>query len=263
MRLLCRVLLAPVLAASLCLPAAAANRKPDAVVKTKVFDGGIGIDPALKVYPRLYRRLLAEGKRELNKWRIDADKDFKSDPGNFANGRKYEFGRAYDQRSAIQGYISITLNDYSDSGGVHPNHFADTLLWDVKAHKFISIRPFFKETATNGPTMRTLATAIKKAVVAEKIKRGIPAKEATDPTWFEYLKPDLTKIGGIALAPSTAHDKSSGLIAYFSPYAVGSYAEGNYIVFVPWTAFKTHLSAAGERLFGGMRPPGDAKRYGE
>jgi hypothetical protein len=261
MRVPLRLLLASAIAASLCLPALAApERKPDATIKTKTIQANVSIDPALKAYPGLFPRLLAVGKREMAKWRVDADKDYRENPQMFTDDRYYEFDRSYDQRSAIQGYVSIARNDYSYSGGAHPNHFVDTLLWDVKARKFINIHPFFKETRTNGPTMRTLATVIRNAVVADKIKRGMSAKEANDPMWVGDIKPDLTKIGGIALAPSTEHDKSSGLIAYFSPYAVGSYAEGYYIEFVPWTAFKAHLSAAGRHLFGGARPPADAKR---
>ena len=196
----------------------------------------------------------------MAKWRAYADKDFRENPNMFTDGRSYEFGRAYDQRSAIQGYVSIMLTDYSYSvGAAHPNHFIDTLLWDTHAKKFINIRPFFKDTRTGGPTLCKLARAIHDAVVADKKKRGMSAEEANDPSWIGDIKPDLTKIGAIALAPSTEHDKSSGLIVYFPPYAVGSYAEGYYVEFVPWTAFKMHLSAAGARLFGGTRPPGDAK----
>jgi hypothetical protein len=249
-----------IFAAGLCLSATAApQRKPDAAIKTRTIDAGVGIDPALKAYPGLYPRLLAAGQREMNKWRVDADKDFRENPQLFRDGRSYEFGRSYELRSAIQGYVSVVLTDYSYSGGAHPNHFVDTLLWDTKAKKFINIHPFFKETRTNGPTLHTLATAIRDAVVADKITRGLSAKEANDPMWVGDIKPDLTKMGGIALAPSTEQDKSSGFIVYFSPYAVGAYVEGFYIEFVPWTAFKIHLSDAGARLFGGTRPPGDAK----
>lgn len=260
MRFSFRVLLAPMIAACLCLPAVAAERTPDATIKTKTIEASVTIDPALKAYRGLYPRLLAAGKREMAKWRAAADKDYRENPDMFRNGRGYTFERSYEQRSAIQGYVSILRFDYSYSGGAHPNHFIDTLLWDVKTDKLVSIRPFFDETRTNGPTMRTLATAIRAAVVAAKKARGMPPDVANDATWLEDLKPDLTKIGAVALAPSTERDKSSGLIVYFSPYAVGSYAEGDYIVFLPWSAFKTHLSRAGAALFGGRRPPGDAKR---
>ena len=182
----------------------------------------------------------------------------------FKDGRSYEFGRAYDQRSAIQGYVSITRNDYSYSGGAHPNHFTDTLLWDAHAHKFINIHPFFKET----PHERTgLAHACQGDPPTRwsRTRRSAACRprKLTIRVGSASIKPDLTKLGAIALAPSSEPDKSSGFIVYFPPYAVGSYAEGDYIEYVPWTAFKSRLSPAGIRLFGGERPPGDAKRFGE
>lgn len=262
MRLSVRFLLISLIALGLAVPALAApERKPDAAIKTKTIEANVSIDPALKAYPGLYPRLLAAGKREMAKWRAEADKDYRENAKLFRELQGYEFDRTYDQRSAIQGYVSITRTDYSYStGAAHPNHFVDTLLWDTHARKFISIRPFFKETATNGPAMQTLAAAIKEAVVADKIKRGLSKDEANDPMWVGNIKPDILKIGALALAPSTEPDKSAGLIVYFPPYAVGAYVEGTYTEFVPWTVFKAHLSAAGARLFGGTRPPGDAKR---
>jgi hypothetical protein len=260
MRFPVRCLMAPLMAALLCLPATAApKQKPDAAINTRTIEASVTIDPALKAYRGLYPRLLANGKREMAKWRARADKDYRTDPQLFRGGRGYAFDRTYDERSAIQGYVSIVRRDYSYSGGAHPNAFIDTLLWDARAGKFISIRPFFDETATNGPTMRTLAKALRAAVIAAKKARGIPPEMAKDPTWLDGIKPDLTKVGGVALAPSTAPDKSSGLLFYLSPYAVGPYVEGSYTVFVPWTVFKARLSRAGAQLFGGTRPAGDAK----
>lgn len=53
-------------------------------------------------------------------------------------------------------------------------------------------------------------------------------------------------------------DKSSGLTFHYPPYAVGSYAEGEYVAFVPWETLKPYLEAEGTRIFGGARPKGDA-----
>jgi hypothetical protein len=262
MRFPVRCLLALLTAALLSLPATAApdKKKPDAAINTRTIEASVTIDPALKARRGLYPRLLAAGKSEMAKWRASADKDYKDDPQLFQDGRNYSFERTYEERSAIQGYVSIVYRDYTYSGGAHPNAVIDTLLWDTRAGKFISIRPFFDEMAANGPTMRTLAAAVRAAVLAAKIARGIPPEAAKDPNWLDGIKPDLTKIGGVALAPSTERDQSAGLLVYLSPYAVGPYVEGAYTVFVPWTAFKAHLSRTGANLFGGARPPGDAKR---
>ena len=43
-----------------------------------------------------------------------------------------------------------------DTRGAHPNTDVDTIIWDQAAKKRISIRPFFTETADNGPTMKAM-----------------------------------------------------------------------------------------------------------
>ncbi len=237
--------------------AQAQDAKPAATVNTKSIEASVTIDDVLKAYPGLYDNLFAEGRREMAKWRADADKERKETPDLFKN-RRYSFERHYGERSAIGRYVSVERTDYMNSLGAHPNHRTNIILWDTAAKRRISIRPFFKETTDNGPTMETLADTIRAALVAEKKARDIPNADK-DPG-IDNVKPKILSIGAIALAPSTAKAKSSGLIAYFSPYDVGAYAEGGYAVFVPWTAFKDHLSAEGARLFGGDRPADDAKK---
>ena len=80
---------------------------------------------------------------------------------------------------------------------------------------------------------------------------------SSTPFIADGIQPSLLKIGPISLAPSTEAGKSSGLTFHYSPYAVGAYAEGPYTVFVPWTAFRSHLSQQGAAIFGGQRPESD------
>jgi hypothetical protein len=254
------LLAAALIIAGLDPPALARTQaKSAAEIKTEAIEASVTIDPALSADPRLYNDLIVRGKREMAKWRAEAEKDRREDPSIFRNDRRYDMERIYDRRSRIGPYVSVVRIDYFDTLGAHPNVEIDTLLWNAATHKFISIRPFFKETASGGPTLRTLAKAVRAAVLAEKKVRGIPVQEAADPMWLGGIKPDLTKIGGVALAPSTERDKSAGFLFYFSPSTVGAYVEGPYTVFVPWTGFAPHLSRTGAELFGGSRLPGDAK----
>lgn len=232
-------------------------QKSAAKIDTKSIEASVTIDDALKTYPGLYDNLLAEGRRELAKWRAEADKDRKETPDLFKD-RRYSFERDYSKRSAVGRYVSVLRTDYMDTLGAHPNHRSNTILWDTASRKRVSIRPFFKETADDGPTMETLAQAIRAALVVEKKARDI--EDADKDPGIDNVKPKILSLGAIALAPSTEKSKASGLISYFSPYDVGSYAEGGYVVFVPWTAFKDHLSAEGAALFGGERPADDAKQ---
>ena len=77
----------------------------------------------------------------------------------------------------------------------------DTILWDATANKRISIRPFFTETADNGPTMKAIQRAVIASLNIEKKERG--TSETATAEWYKGLEPKLLKIGAVTLAPST------------------------------------------------------------
>lgn len=254
---------AAVVAACFCFssPSTSAIAAPEGevveAVSTGTIEAKVTIDPKLKAWRALYANLLAEGRRDLARWRKQSDEDRKALPDIFRAGRRYSFERGYTERSAIGGYVSVLRTDLLDTLGAHPNHGTDTILWDVDAGKRISIRPFFKESATGGPTLRRLAHLIRVALAAEKKKRGIAVGNPDTDAALAAVEPDLLKMGAVALVPSSVAGRSAGLVFYFSPYAVGAYVEGEYAAFIPWTAFKDDLSPAGLALFGGERPAAD------
>jgi Deacetylase PdaC len=237
--------------------ALAAEPKPDFSSKTKSIEASVILDAKIKADAALAANCLAEGKKWAEKNRADADKERKQDPELFRNG-PWTMERKYETRSVIDGrYVSIVRGDYEYTGGAHPNSSSDTILWDKSAGKRISIRPFFAETADNGPTLKTIRQGVIASLEAEKKKRGA---EGTDASAIEAIEPKLLKIGPVSLAPSTEDGKSSGLTFHYSPYAVGSYAEGEYVAFVPWETLKPFLTAEGAKIFGGVRPKDDDRQ---
>ena len=154
-------LVAGVLALSLsAVTALAADEKPDIEVKTHAAEITVTIAKELKSDPALRADLMAEGRRFADKTRADAEAEYKSDRAAFKD-HKWSNDRSYTLRSVVAGrYVSIIRDDGSFSGGAHPNSRADTILWDRTAKKRISIRPFFKETADNGPTMTALSNYV-------------------------------------------------------------------------------------------------------
>jgi hypothetical protein len=271
-----------VLAAALLLPASAAAEqkaaepKPALSVTTRAADISVEIDGKLNRFPGLQQNLMAEGRRWVDSMRKEAEKSRQDDPQLFGPGRRWSLERRYDLVSEVGRYISILRTDDTYEGGAHPNLEMNTLLWDRDAKKRISIRPFFKETADNGPTMQALARLVRTAVGAEKIARDLadprdPDKPGStlsaqqyaesDPSIRDGIQPTLLKLGPVTLAPSTVANKSAGLNFHFSPYAVGAYAEGAYTVLVPWHAFKDRLSSEGLATFAGDLPEGEKSRY--
>jgi hypothetical protein len=243
-----------------CLASAAAEPKSDLETKTRAAVITVSIDKKLKGDLALVADLMTEGRRFVAKTRAEADEEYKSDRGYFRGGRRYTYERGYAFRSLVGNrYLSIVRDDGTYTGGAHPK-------------KRISVRPFFNETADNGPTMTALAALVRRAVTIERQdRREGPMNEherkeflatldetiAKDEQLKETIQPSLLKLGPISLAPSTTPGKSSGLTFHFSPYDVDAYAAGPYTVFVPWTDLKPFLSAEGTAIFAGERPEKD------
>ena len=235
--------------------ALAGEPKPDGSIKTKTFEAKVFLDGKIKADAALSADCLAEGKKWMDKSAAEAEATRKQDPQLFREGG-WTFERRYNSRSLIDGrYASIVRSDYMDTGGAHPNSDVNTILWDSTADKRISIRPFFTETADGGATMKAMVKAVLASLTAEKKTRD--AGESATNEWFKGVEPKLLKIGAVTLAPSTVAGKSSGLTFHYPPTAVGPYAEGEYVAFVPWETLKPYLTPEGVKIFGGARPKGD------
>jgi hypothetical protein len=246
-----------------------AETKPQIAISTKTVEVTVTVDPALRKLPGLYEDALAEGRRWAQRNWAEAAKTSRDEPEFFREGRRWTFERTYTLRSVVSRYVSVLRDDGTYTGGAHPNSYTNTILWDRDARRRVNVRPFFRETADNGPTMTALAQLARVAVAAEKIERAAinvdvekdkltPEQLAKLDTFIaDGIAPSLLKIGPVTLAPSTEPGRSAGLTFHYSPYAVGAYAEGPYTVFVPWTAFQSHLSPQGVAIFGGQRPESD------
>jgi Protein of unknown function (DUF3298) len=236
-------------------PTLAAAPKPDAIVKNRNIEARVLLDDRIKADAALSADCLADGRKWLDKNAADAAATRKSDPQLFKDGG-WDLERNYRIRSVVgDRYVSIVRADYMDTHGAHPNSDVNTILWDKVDNKRISIRPFFTETADNGPTMKAMLKGVIASLRIEKKKRD--SSDTATAEWFKSLEPSLLKIGAVTLAPSTEAGKSSGLTFHYPPYAVGPYAEGEYVAFLPWETLKPYLTPEGVRIFGGTRPKGD------
>ncbi|KAA0076395.1 DUF3298 and DUF4163 domain-containing protein [Tardiphaga sp. P9-11] len=250
--------IACVLLAALGTSALAAEPKPDILLKDKFVEVNVSFDAAIKADASLVKNLTTSGKA----WAAKTFRDVSAlpkDGGDMPTRPEppWAVERSYTQRTLVAGrYVSIIRSEYRFTGGAHPDRSSDTLLWDRRAKKMVSIRPFFTDLADNGEAM----TAIRDAIVVDlktEMKRRIP--DDPNMSLIDALEPKLLKIGPASLMPSTIPGKSSGLTFYYSPYAVGSYAEGDYDAFVPWEKLKPYLSAEGSAIFAGERPKDDDK----
>jgi hypothetical protein len=249
--------------------------KPQISIKKQYVEITVTVDPTLQPLAGLFANCLAEGKVWADKHDGESAAEWRDNRQAF-RALQWFYERDYALRSVVGHTISVVRSDGWFDGGAHPNQQVDTILWDDTARKRVSYRPFFTETADNGPAMTALAKLAKLAVASAKLAKGIdgygdddksaaemtPDQELAQDTFInEGIKPAILDLGPVTLAPSTESGKSSGLTFHYSPYGVGPYVEGPYTVFVPWTAFRQYLSPEGLAIFGGERPESDEKKW--
>lgn len=205
----------------------------------------------LKAYPKLYEQLAAEGKKFGEESERDTAEQWREHRDFFRN-MAHSFDRGYRLQAAAGKYVSVEISELQFTGGAHPNHEIDTLLWDRELDRRVDFKTLFIDTENNSPAMAALAKIVKDAVIAEKKARGVPVED--DDIWFKEWKPEFEIFGAPGLAPSAEAGKSSGVTFDFSPYAVGAYVEGSYTVFIPAEKIAPFMTAEARALFGGERP---------
>ncbi len=237
------------------LPAGAEDEKPILSIKTPYVEIEVGIAKELRAYPQLYSALLADAKKYVEQNRKEAHDAWQADRPSFRD-HPWTFDRGYRLRAAAGPYVSVLIDDGEFTGGAHPVSHLSTRLWNTEANRDADMETLFREIAENGPTATALAKLVRDAINEEKKKRDVPIDEETN-RWLEPIKADFSTLGAPSLAPSTVVGHSSGLTFHFSPYAIGPYAEGSYMIFVPFVAFAPYLTDDAKKIFAGDRPKSD------
>jgi hypothetical protein len=232
---------------------AGAQVQPTLAAKSRSVEIEVNIDPNLRDDGRLHRELLKDSQRFIDKWKREADKEWRSDKIMFRNG-PWSVERHYHFDAAAGPYVGLSILDYSYTGGAHPNQRTTSILWDREQGKRVNVAVMFNETKPGGPTTTALARLIREEVAKEKRERDVEVTEplAKDQS-LSAIKADLRTFGAPGLVRSTIQGKIAGIDFHFSAYDVGAYAEGAYGAYLPWQVLEPFLAERARALFGGAR----------
>ena len=139
---------------------------------------------------------------------------------------QHEFSRAIEFAGQSGRLASFEDNVGSFTGGAHPNSGTSALLWDRASAKEVK----FKNLFTRSPTPILQPSYCKDLAAERKEKLG---NDVPDSTIWERCPDPLT----LAVVPTdmNGNGRFERLVVTASPYAVGSYAEGEYVVTLPVT----------------------------
>ena len=233
-------------------PAAPAGPMPPLTWKAETKDAivSLSLPPAVGRIPALYNRLFADDRNDLQAFAEGAKGELEE---LRANGETvYPYGRSLDYAVSAETprLLSLVRHELESTGGAHPNTGLSATLWDKQAGRTLAPADLFAPGADMAAADKALCDAMHSAV----------AERSGDPVFRGELKacPTLKK-ATLAVAASTAPGKAGGLIALFSPYQLGSYAEGSYRIVVPAAAVRGVLAPAYAPEFAGAPAPGSDK----
>lgn len=186
--------------------------------------------PAAAALPGLKTWLdadLDKKKAELIKAAREAKAEAKTDGIDY---RAYADGTEWQVVADLPGWLSLSANLYSDSGGAHPNHGYDALVWDKQAGKRLDPRDLFISRA-----------ALSKAIRARfcdllDVERGKRRGEKVDRASGDMFDACIDPVADAAIILGSSNGKAFDRIGILvGPYAAGSYAEGDYDITLPVT----------------------------
>lgn len=226
-------------------PLAFVQTTPDATVK-------LALDAAIGAHPGLRAQIYDDGVKELKSFAAEAQNDRAHLAAKGMTMRRYERTVAWSLTAEAPYLLSARKDWFDDTGGAHPNHGSEGLLWDVVGDHPISRRDLFRPDADQSALDSALCEAVK---AAKRLREGAVADFETwpCPKWAD---------SNFVLAPSTVAKKLGGLVFLFDPYAVGPYSEGGYEVTIPQTTFQADVAPAYASEFAGEPKPAPATPSG-
>lgn len=142
----------------------------------------------------------------------------------------YDRNIAWQLVAEVPGWLSLSASKGSYSGGAHPNHWFDAMLWDKAAGRRRTAADLFRSKAA-------LSQAIREDFCREidrqrAEKRGEPVVRSPDNLFSECIDP----LENAVILGSSNRQRFDRIGVLVAPYQAGPYAEGDFEVTLPVTA---------------------------
>jgi len=160
----------------------------------------------------------AENQESWLKWMNDAAAEIEAEGENLPDYVMCGLWITYEITYFDNSSLALRFQQSLHTGGAHPNHYASSFVYDIRSG----------EAERLDMSKAVLDPANK---LRDLVRARLKAQEASWPEEAELSAADCALFHG-------------GLEFRFPPYAVGSYAEGFYDVFLPWNELENYLNAA-------------------
>lgn len=199
--------------------------------------------------PQLLKRLRDDVTSAFQEIRQQGNGDYAEFGSDSFN--PYSLIMNWTERYVSDRYLSLLQVAYYYTGGAHGNTGYTSLVWDLSTGEEIGLPDILNNTDDGAPALKAIARRLREALIAEKMTRSYSEEDARNDDGLNELKATLEAMRTFAFVPSRTPGKVAGLTFIYGPYYLGSYAEGDYQLFVPTSVFAEFLTPEFAALFEG------------
>jgi hypothetical protein len=198
---------------------------------------------ALARQPDLHARIYSEGVASLRQFSEGAANERAELGEGEGPMQAYERQIEWSVGADTGKLLSVWSLQAEYTGGAHGNSSFNAMLWDKALKRVIAPSALFQAGVDEA-----MDKALCEALIAEKKRRLEATYQPPSPDTWTCPK---WRTLSFALSPSTTPGKAGGLTFLIPPYVAGAYAEGDYRITVPRTAFAGFLKPAYADEFAG------------
>ncbi len=202
--------------------------------KTTAAQVSLSLPPEVAAQPALYSKLFASGRTDLTAFIEGAKGEVEDLASAGAPEGPFQRKLTYKLTAETPHLLGLTLEEFEDTKGAHPNAALSGVIWDKAAGKVLKPMDLVRPDANTLKLDAALCDAIHKA---KQEKTGSPDLQP-DQRCPAFADTKLT------LAPGKKPGKAGGLVALFSPYEIGPWVEGDYRLALPPALVKDQLAPA-------------------
>lgn len=184
---------------------------------------------AASAFPELAKELRADADRILANEKSEWAENLKDMPEDCEPCRNRDFSKEWKVVANTPGYLSLSGDFSTYTGGAHGMYGRESLIWDKAAKKTMDgVELFASPEALNDALGRKLCTALD----AERAKRRGDAmpKDTSDKLGFDACQQVKDSTVLVGSSNGKAFDRIG---IWFGPYVAGPYAEGSYELTFP------------------------------
>jgi hypothetical protein len=212
-------------------PAATPEGKPVALKsETPLIDWEVSWPAEVNAIPALERLIRQPAEQALAEYSKAAREDKARRDKDGFDFNPYEYSVTVEVAGQTPRLLSLAREWMEYTGGAHPNHGTEALLWDKGA----GARLAFDSLVEGGAATldRLYRDAFCKALDGERARRRQGLDSVPDPNDPFYQCPKFGELQIIAKGPA-AGGPMSRLWFHADPYVAGPYAEGDYDIELP------------------------------